>query len=305
MDPDDVLIVDRKRSTSGFASDTASVQRLVEHIGSVHNLQLARLWNARRCLLVEGRDMKLLSVVHRTVCPESESLESIPHIEIGGWGGWSYAIGSTLLLRNSGGEEITVYCILDRDYHSDDAVSKRYEDAARSGVNLHVWTRKEIENYFVCPAAIVRAISRRMPARTSSPTLDEINVQLEIVCNALKDETFDAMAAEILADNRALGGGGANKAARQIINDRWSSLEGKLAVVSGKRLLAELSQWTQAQFGPAISASVVAREMTASEIDSELADLLRAIDARGKLRTASDAASNSIRAATKGIDAKA
>ena len=88
VEPDDVLVVDRKRSSSGFASDTASVQRLVEHIGSVHNLQLARLWNARRCLLVEGRDVKLLSVVHRTLCPESESLEATPHVEIGGWGGW-------------------------------------------------------------------------------------------------------------------------------------------------------------------------------------------------------------------------
>src|SRR5262249_23268922 len=109
VDPDDVLVVDRKRNNSGFASDAASVQRLVEHIGSVHNLQLAKLWNARRCLLLEGRDIKLLGVVHRTLLPEAESLETIPHVELGGWGGWPYAIGSSLLLRNSGGEEITVY----------------------------------------------------------------------------------------------------------------------------------------------------------------------------------------------------
>ena len=74
--PEDVLIVDHRRNTSSFASDVTAVSDWLEHIGSVHNLQLARLWNARKCLLVEGRDMKLLSVVHRTLFPESESLET-------------------------------------------------------------------------------------------------------------------------------------------------------------------------------------------------------------------------------------
>ena len=288
VDPDDVLVVDRKKSTSGFASDAAEVQRLVEHIGSAHNLQLARLWNARRCLLVEGRDMKLLGVVHRTVCADSESLESMPQIEIGGWGGWPYAIGSSLLLRNAGGEAITVYCILDRDYHSDEAVAKRYEEAQRNAVNLHVWTRKEIENYFICAPAIVRAISRRMPARTAAPTVDEIRVRLNAICESLKDETFDALAAESLADNRALGAGGANKAARQSLNEKWASYEGQLSSVSGKRLFAELSRWTQSQFGPAVSAAMVAREMTADEIDRELAEVVRAIDSGATFRMPSN-----------------
>lgn len=278
VEPDDVLVVDRKRGSSGFASDTASVQRLVEHIGSVHNLQLARLWNARKCLLVEGRDVKLLSVVHRTLFPESESLETTPHIEIGGWGGWPYAIGSSLLLRNSGGEEITVYCILDRDYHSDQAIEKRYEEAARNGVILHVWSRKEIENYFICAEAVARAIARRMPARTTPPTVDEIVARLSAICDSLKDETFDGIAAELLADNRALGSGGANKAARQIMAGRWVSLDGRLQTVSGKRLFAELSRWTQEQFGAAVSAAVLAREMTASEIDNEVSDVVGALE---------------------------
>lgn len=288
VDPEDVLVVDRKRSTSRFATDATAVQRLVEHIGSVHNLQLARLWNAKKCLLVEGRDLTLLGLVHRLLFPEAEPLETIPHIEVGGWGGWPYAIGSSLLLRNSGGEEIAVYCILDRDYHSDDTVARRYEDSGRRGVSLHVWSRKEIENYFLLLEPIVRAISRRMPARTSAPSPDELSVQLDQICDGLKDETFDGMAAEILADNRALGAGGANKAARQTLNGRWQTLEGKLRTVSGKRVFAELSQWAQVQFGASLSAGVVARELTERDVDAELSDVVRAIELDHKFRMPSN-----------------
>jgi hypothetical protein len=278
VQPDDILVVDRRRNTSGFASDTGSVQRLVQHIGSVHNLHLARLWNARKCLLVEGQDVKLLKLVHQVLFPDSESFETIPHMEIGGWGGWPYAIGSSLLLRNSGGDQITVYCVLDRDYHSDQAVGKRYQDAGRNAVNLHVWARKEIENYFLHPEAIVRAIARRMPARTAPPRAKEIVARVESICDALKDETFDGMAAEILADDRALGAAGANKAARQILSGRWMSLDGKLRTVSGKRAFSELSRWSQEQFGAALSAPVVAREMTMSEIEGEVAGVIAAIE---------------------------
>jgi hypothetical protein len=296
--PEDVLIVDHRRNTSSFASDVTAVQRLVEHIGSVHNLQLARLWNARKCLLVEGRDMKLLSVVHRTLFPEAESLETVPHMEVGGWGGWPYAIGSSLLLRNSGGEKIAVYCILDRDFHSEETLAKRYAEADRNEVILHIWTRKEIENYFILPAAILRVISRRMPARTTAPTKEELLVQLDRICESLKDETFDAMAAEMLADNRALGAGGANRAARQLLVERWKTLDGKLNTVSGKRVFAELSQWAQEQFGASLSAGVVAREITAAEVEAELSEVIAAIELDRRFRGTFNKAMNSRAAGT-------
>ena len=82
--PDDILIVDRRRKQSRFAISAPVVQRLVEHVGSVHNIQLARLWNAKKCLLVEGDDVSLLSIVHRLLFPEREPLEAIPNLPVGG-----------------------------------------------------------------------------------------------------------------------------------------------------------------------------------------------------------------------------
>jgi hypothetical protein len=277
-EPEDILVVDRRHRQSDFASNAPAVQRLVEHIGSTHNLQLARLWNARRCLLVEGRDVNLLGIVHRLFYPDADSLDTIPHIEVGGWGGWSYAVGSSMLLRNAGGEDIAVYCILDSDYHSQAVIGKRYEDAKRTQVRLHIWRRKEIENYFLVPEAVVRAITRRMPARTQGPTVAEIAKRLEHACDALKEEVFDAIAADVLAEDRSLGAGGADQLARKTLAARWGSLDARLGAVSGKRVFAELSRWSQEQFGVSLSPALVAREMALADIPHEVRAVIEAIE---------------------------
>ena len=62
-----------------------------------------------------------MSLFHQRIFPDAElSLDTIPNMTIGGWNGWPYAVGSAMLLRNSGGEAITTYCVLDADYFSEE-----------------------------------------------------------------------------------------------------------------------------------------------------------------------------------------
>jgi predicted ATPase len=282
--PENILIVDRKRPKSHFASDMPAVQRLIENVGSVHNIQLAKLWSAKKCLLVEGKDVRLLSIVHQTLF-EGEALESIPHLPLGGWGGWAYAIGSSMLLRNAGGDAIAVYCVLDSDYHSESTIAKRRLEAAQQSVRLHIWSRKEIENYFLVPAAIVRSISKRMPARAQAPSEAEVVTVLTAIAERVKEDAFDAISQELLAENRSLGAGGANKEARKIIQMRWTNPIDGLNVVSGKHLFSQLSAWSQSQFGASLSPTIVAHELRASEVMTEMRTFLEAIEAGRQLPT--------------------
>jgi hypothetical protein len=144
-------------------------------------------------------------------------------------------------------------------------------------VRLHIWSRKEIENYFLLPGPIVRAIRKRMPARATAPKETEIEAQLEAICDTLKADVFDAIAAEFLAEDRALGAGGANKAARKALDAEWQTLDGRLRTVSGKQVFAALSHWSQEQFGVPLSAAIVARECMATDIVDEMRGVLTAI----------------------------
>jgi hypothetical protein len=59
-------------------------------------------------------------------------------------------------LRNSVGEEVVAYSIFDSDYHTEEQIAERYDEATKRGVELHIWTKKEIENYFLVPNAVFR-----------------------------------------------------------------------------------------------------------------------------------------------------
>lgn len=167
VNPEEILVLDRQNPRSSFASTFPAAQKLLDHVGSAHNLQLARLWHAKRSLLVEGDDFRLLSDLFDVLHPEDrDGLAAIPHMSIGGWNGFPYAVGSSMFLRNAGGDQISVYCLLDADYHTPTQKAARKDQAVRSDVRLHIWSRKEIENYLLNAHAIQRAIENRAAKRT-------------------------------------------------------------------------------------------------------------------------------------------
>jgi predicted ATP-dependent endonuclease of OLD family len=88
VEPDEILILDKRQQQSNFATSLPAVQKLLDHVGSAQNLQLTRLWHARKIVFVEGKDFRLLSDIFDVIFQsERDGLFSIPNIPIGGWGG--------------------------------------------------------------------------------------------------------------------------------------------------------------------------------------------------------------------------
>lgn len=275
---DDILIIDRSLQASKFASSLPSVQEVLERVGSAHNLQLTRLWNARKCILVEGRDMQLLSRLHSVIYPrDADGFAQVPNMSLGGWTGWPQAAGSALLLRNSGGSRILVYCLFDSDFHTEGEIRERYVQARDHGIQLHIWKRKEIENYLLVPEAIRRYIADRVAVRTQPPQLQEVIAALEDIAASLYEDTFDAMVSEIHAKERANGPAGANRQARAVMVERWATFDERLKVISGKSALSKLSQWSKDTFGVSISTAGLAQGLREGELDRELVAVIQAM----------------------------
>lgn len=166
LDPAEILIVDRNQNRSRFADTLPAVQRLIDRIGGVHNVHLTRLWHSQRFILVEGDDLSYLKAVHDKLYPQSSvPFDDIPNSPIGGWDGWPFAVGQSMFARNALGQTLRVYCILDRDYHVPEELQERRDDAQQRGVELHIWSSKEIENYFIVPIVIARVVCARAPGR--------------------------------------------------------------------------------------------------------------------------------------------
>jgi hypothetical protein len=152
VEPQEVLVVDRGRRKARFASDLVSLEEVVSNIGGIHNLQLARLWNAKRCLFLEGHDIAILTPIEDRLFPGSaDTIELLPRISVGGWGGWSYVVGSSMLLERNIGTDFIKYCIFDRDYHLPEHIAERVREAKKHKIDVHIWKLKEIENYLLGP----------------------------------------------------------------------------------------------------------------------------------------------------------
>ena len=278
VDPDNILIVDKSREKSDFATSLPAVQKITDHIGSVHNVHLARLWTSRRFLLLEGKDIKFLKHFQDILFPNSNiPLETIPSMQIGGWSGWNYAIGSSMTLQNATGEDIQIYCILDRDYHTKEEIQQREQKARERGINLHIWSKKEIENFFLVPSVVHRYISNRIAKRTTPPSLQELEDKIESLAGDMEDDVFDASSNEFLMQNRSKGLRGANKAAREYM-EPYKENGSILPIVSGKSLLSKLSSWSQSEFSVSIKDISLIREFHRSEIHPEVVSVITAIE---------------------------
>jgi hypothetical protein len=274
VSPDHVLIIDRQNRSSKYALSNPTVQKLVDQIGAVHNIQLTRLWAAKRLILVEGEDLDYLHRFQQILAPSAqESLKAIPNMSIGGWSGWPYVLGTQLLMQNSAGNEIQVYCLLDRDFHSEDEIQSRRNEAQVRGIDLHVWARKEIENYLLVPAAIHRAMNA-LKRRTDPIELDQVVQELDSIANRLKDHVFDSLSAEFLLMNKSAGVQAANRKAREVIDRAWASREGQITIIPGKRAFSMLAEWSQQTFGVSLSKSNVLQHMSRAEVPSEMISVI-------------------------------
>ena len=279
VDADDILVVNRRAQKSVFATSLPAVQNVIRNIGSIHNLQIARLWSSRRCLLVEGKDIIFLKPLQNILFPKSpEPFDTIPHIPLGGWSGWEYAIGSKMLLKNAFDESIIIYCIFDRDYHTDEEIATRTEDAEKRGLQIHIWNKKEIENYCVIPSAIARLIAKEMKKGDKPPSEEEVVSAIEQAISNQKESAFDALATEIYHQNKSKNIAYANARARKRLDEAWKSNEGRLGIVSGKQLISDLSKWSQKIYGVSLSATKILRVMRTHEVDQEIVNVISAIE---------------------------
>lgn len=276
VEPENILLVDSSKELMTYADKTPMVQQIIEGIGSVHNIELVRIFSHKKFLIVEGDydDTKILGILHDTLFKNSaEPIDTIPKTFIEGWGGWQRVIGSNKVFKDTQ-LEIKTYCILDSDYHLQIDVEDRYREARDHSINLIIWEKKEIENYLIIPDAIVRLI---MKERTDiSIDNEDVNIIINEIVEEMKQGVTDDYATEISSKDKKLAIKTVNEKARHIVNSSWES--NKLSLVPGKKLISKLSKWSQDNYGVSFNSFKLARNLLRNEIDIEICDLLEALE---------------------------
>jgi energy-coupling factor transporter ATP-binding protein EcfA2 len=278
VEPEDVLIVDKDRSQAKFATDMPELQRVVNSIGGVHNLQLTRFASAHKCLFVEGDDLVLLKRIHNTLFPDSQHpIDAVANISIGGWSGWKSVIGSRWLVGQTG-VELATYCLLDSDYHLKEEIEDRIKEAKYNEIRLHVWKRKELENYLLVPETLQRLILKLSRKKKNLPGTQRVRDVMIEIAEGMKQDLIDSFAQEFKLAQPKLAVPNWNRSARNLVERSWSSFEGKMSIVGGKCMLAELNKWSQAELAVSFTNARLAAELTREEINSDVALFLQAFE---------------------------
>jgi hypothetical protein len=266
VEPESVIVLNRKRRYSKSAASTEEVQEILRHVGSVHNLSLARLGIYNRILLVEGDDVPTLKLFQNACDPEaSMPIDAIPSSDIGGWSKWPSVLVLADFFRKNTDGNISIFCVLDRDYHTDEEIAKRLKEAKQAGVVLHVWSAKELENYALCPGAIARVISVEAVSSVTSKMVEDV---INDAANELMEETIDSYS-EFIRLRDKLGANKSNPLARQVVMNRRKEL-GEPFVVGGKLLFSRVSKWAQDQHKVCLNLRKVIREFRANEVQTEV-----------------------------------
>lgn len=271
VEPSNILIIDKEKKKSLYANKVPVVQSILNSIGSIHNLQLTKLWASKKLLIVEGEDIDILKRLQNTLLPYTEEpFDSIPNFDIGGWGGWNHARGSSMLLKETVDYDVKIYCLFDSDYHTDIEISTRLEEAKKTKVNIHIWSKKEIENYLIVPSAILRIIKSESK-KASHLTISDIENIIKEQITDMYDELIDKIADGIQKNDRKHS----ISSARRIAKSKIDKLENR---VCGKDLISLLSKWTQTHYNVSLSPIKLSSCLMANEIDIELQNIIKAIE---------------------------
>lgn len=241
--PGSILTIQNQTRKMMYADHLSAVQNIIDNLGSQQNLSLIRLGSAKKCVFVEGRDLKLLSQFCDILYPGSTfSLEQIPYVELGGWTRFDEALGASRLFYDGTGGEFEVFCLLDRDYHSENEIAELYKKAEENHLKLRVWKRKEIENYIISPQALFRTTELYIDQ------FDDFCSRLSLAIDGLYEETLTSIMNVIGQANRNWETGTIYTKANELMKKTWISLEDKIALANGKSLISLINTWMRENY---------------------------------------------------------
>lgn len=271
VEPSCIVSVDKSTRNMKYATDAEGVQRVIDGIGSVHNLALLRIALRHKCIFFEGDDLRLYSKLAKIVlAEEAPDLATLPCIPLGGLTRLNEAFGAANLFFKETSGQIKTLCILDRDYYPDEYFSELIEKANANHLWLHILKKKEIENYFLVPAAIFRLL--KQPSNSYKDFLAEYGKLVD----SFAGRVHDCIAGKMWEYYRSKGADAVtiSTISRNYFESNWTTLENKISLLSGKELLASTNLWMQERYKKHSSLSAIAQVLKEDEIDQEIIEII-------------------------------
>jgi energy-coupling factor transporter ATP-binding protein EcfA2 len=284
VDPSRLVLVEKGARSASSASVAASQLTILQSLGEIDNVDAYALVKNKRCLFVEGpTDVPIIErLAAKLDVPDFSGDDRVVIIPVGGAERFEH-VEQLNVLETLLGSEIASYEIRDRDGRTDES---RTIDQAAATRPLHILERDSIESYLINAVVLARVV-RKIAAENGRPVEvgpDDLQEVLLQETEKLRNSSIDRAADRYSKDTHRASHAfpsitEANRVAREFIESQWASLDDRLKVVPGKRLLGAARARLQADYGVSFGNPRLLEEFTESEVPSEIANLIRTASA--------------------------
>lgn len=270
-DMKNVFQIDKTKRIQNYSKGINNIQSIVENLGSVQNMSLLRLGISKKCIFVEGLDIKLLNKFYRILYPNNiELLSDFPIIELGSFSRYEQALGTSKLFYKETSGNFKCICILDRDYRLEKEIIKIKKSADDAHLLLHIWSKKELESYIVNPDVLYKFVSKKV-------LLPDFKNLLNDSLNCFYYDVMDQYSNAFHEIDRTKNIQTTNNEARKYINCCWQTLEGKLTLINGKQLLSFVIKYMKKTYNVNLTKNKILDNFGFDDVDKEIKDVIDSI----------------------------
>jgi hypothetical protein len=181
----------------------------------------------------------IAAAIGREAIASAEAYATVP---LGGFSRNSIAAAFAETMTALGGG-VRTYVIFDGDLRCKEAVEREVASLRRVGAGVHVWQRRELENYLLSPNALARAAHLTMSNANQilADVLEELEGEARLTLQTRridehkqKIDPAGAWSSKTVLSNSA-----------KEFDELWASEDGKLAVVDAKLAISGLNSRLQ------------------------------------------------------------
>lgn len=265
--PSEIILVSKRAPRSRALSSNEQAQSVVEAIGTNLNMQLSKVAASGKIVFVEGKDYGFLDqIAFKMGNIFYDKFSRIPHFSVGGMNNWPRAAMASRAFHDTSSGKVEGVMFVDRDYKPDELFSGIIESAQKDCLRIQVWSRKEIENYFL-DSEIIHSYLCRDNDRIDIGSVREI---VDGVVAELTTSLSVLIADGLQTVDRKLALPTAMERADAILKERIEQGTPWRDTVGGKKALSMISERCQAKWGTQISPMSLCRHMKLDDVAPEL-----------------------------------
>ncbi|WP_082592413.1 ATP-dependent endonuclease [Phycicoccus sp. Soil803] len=275
-EPGSAVWIDRSRRTAERPKGDGSLALMGRRLGSGYELGVGRALRSRVALFVEGDDAPVLAQLARragrTSVASSDGYATIP---LGGFSRNSVA-GAFAETMGALGSQVRTYVILDGDLRCDHVRRAEITALENAGARVHLWRRRELENYLLVPSAI---------AKVSGVSIQDARELLGQTLEQLGDEALLALQTTRIEEKGARGNPAAALAPKSVLSaagqefeQQWATTEGRLSLVDAKLAIRSMNTALQQRQARTINVHSLAKSMPAADVPAEVLSVIDALE---------------------------